>query len=232
MLRYHKELIKVLEQIKPIIRQKIDYYKSPDKLEVSYKPDKSTVTALDLEISNLFKVTLAKNFPEINFFSEEDYQSLIYPIFILDPVDGTKELAEGRNDWVVSFGLYFTDDLLDERNFSWIFNPNTQQEVSSADELRDSRKNSARVERVLVSRTEFKAGLFKNEKVEPVGSIAYKLLLLIKGEASKVVSKRPKNIWDIAAGTHILLKTGYNFSSDGKKVSKISEKYEPLLVWE
>jgi myo-inositol-1(or 4)-monophosphatase len=232
MLRYHKELIKVLQQLKPIIRQKIDDYKSPSKLNITYKKDNSIVTALDLEISNLFRDTLHDYFPEISFFSEEDHQKLSFPTFILDPVDGTKELAEGRDDWVVSFGLYFSADFLDEKNFSWIFNPNTQEEVCSELQLNTSIKQNTAKDRILVSRTEYRHGLFENQKVEPVGSIAYKLLLLIKGEATKVISKRPKNVWDIAAGTHILLKAEYEFSSCGESIFKVQEKYEPNLIWE
>jgi myo-inositol-1(or 4)-monophosphatase len=89
----------------------------------------------------------------------------------------------------------------------------------------------------MVSRSEYHKGLFsnlKNKKIHlfPRGSIAFKLGLLASSACDFIVSKNPKNVWDIAAGTILVNQRGYHFFEDGKRVEKLDkERYHGLLLW-
>jgi myo-inositol-1(or 4)-monophosphatase len=65
-----------------------------------------------------------------------------------------------------------------------------------------------------------------------VGSIAYKLALLINGDCDFVITKRPKNIWDIAAGTHICKKFGFEVSFlEGDSTKITQDLYQAPMIW-
>lgn len=167
------------------------------------KEDFSPITEFDLRVHRLFQDLADSN--GIHLLSEEGSHELKYPCFILDPLDGTKEFVKEIPECVVSFAYFASSDIKDPRNFSWIYNPLTREELNSEElpNITHPRK------RTLVSRTEFEEGLFKDEEVKVVGSIAYKLMLLANGECDRVITKRPKNIWDIAAGTHLCSKQNF-----------------------
>lgn len=230
------DLLSTLEEIKVEIRQKFDLvFDDLSKLEIQTKKDNSIVTNIDIYISDLFKDKFLKKFEELNFYSEEDQESFDYPMIILDPIDGTRELAKGVNECVVSFGIYYSEDLSDKRNFSWLYNPFNGFEISSNDSLPNSRRiiNSTLVS--YVSRTEFDKGLHRstdNLIFLPKGSIAYKLGLLASGGSDFTISRKPKNIWDIMAGTHICYDRGISLYQNGIKLTKLSKaKFENDLVW-
>jgi myo-inositol-1(or 4)-monophosphatase len=47
-----------------------------------------------------------------------------------------------------------------------------------------------------------------------------------------VLSKRPKNIWDISAGTIMCADQGISFFEMGKKIEKLDKtEYQPPLIW-
>ena len=219
----------VLDRIKGEIGQKIDWLtKLNTPLDVSSKEDASPVTELDTFISNIFKKEMAQSFPDVSFFSEEDFEEFNFPVCILDPLDGTREFIKGSDEWVVSFGIYFSSDFLDPRNFSWIYNPNTKKEIHSEEPLK---VGFVRGE-ILVSRTEYRDKLIpESNRVQPMGSIAWKLFNLAVGKATAVVSMRDKNIWDIAAGTHIAMLNGIsvNWGEDQVIVSETLKKGP--LIW-
>lgn len=166
------------------------------------KSDNSPVTEFDLRVHALFQ-DLADS-QGVHLLSEEGSHELKYPCFILDPLDGTKEFVKEIPECAVSFAYFHGPDIDDPENFAWIYNPLTREELNSEELPRVSHPRK----RTLVSRTEFEAGLFQDEDVEVVGSIAYKLMLLANGECNQVISKRPKNIWDVAAGTLMVSKVG------------------------
>lgn len=236
MSQINEKIIQILEGIKPLIRQKIDDVRSGNiALDPSIKEDESPVTIMDNYISDLFIQKFSKEFPEYNFLSEERLSDLVFPIFILDPVDGTKELLAGRPEWVVSFGLYFSSKLDDERSFSWIYNPVTEMEVSSESIVKKESKVSLDRDEVLVSRTEYEAGEHSRseEKVRALGSIAYKLALLSMGQIKAVHSARDKNIWDIMAGTHLCWKKGIVGSNSTGALQELNKKLiEGPIKWQ
>jgi myo-inositol-1(or 4)-monophosphatase len=232
---YAAEFIKIINILRPQIRQKIDVLKHDFKsLKVSKKADNTIVTDFDIFISDLFKAELKLKFPEINFYSEEDQGVFDFPICIIDPIDGTREFAKGINECAVSVGLYFSDQIDDERNISWIYNPITEFEVSSFDELPICKIQSDKI-KAFVSNTEFESGMHlshDNISYGPKGSIAFKLGLLAANGCDFVITKKDKNIWDILAGTHICLKNGIRLYHHDKVINNISkELYKAPLVW-
>lgn len=231
-----EEILSTLGEIKSEICQKFDFvFKDLSNLEVSTKEDNTVVTNIDLFISDLIKDKFIKKYNYLNFYSEEDQETFNFPMIILDPIDGTRELAQGINECAVSFGIYFNDDLKDERNFSWIFNPFTGFEIFSQDSTPAHKKVINKQLLSYVSRTEHAKGLHNStEKLIflPKGSIAYKLGLLAAGSGDFVITKKPKNIWDIMAGTHICFSRGISFYQNGKKIEKFDKNYfENDLIW-
>lgn len=82
-------------------------------LEVMIKSDKSPVTLADLTTNQLICDGLAKMFPDILVISEENDQ-LDHSIrknqtwiWLVDPLDGTKEFVNGGQDYTVNIGLIY-----------------------------------------------------------------------------------------------------------------------------
>jgi fructose-1,6-bisphosphatase/inositol monophosphatase family enzyme len=67
--------------------------------KVYIKPDGSKVTDVDLEISKMWQVALAREMPQIALYSEESDNKLIVPgldYFIVDELDGTSYFVDGQ----------------------------------------------------------------------------------------------------------------------------------------
>lgn len=230
------ELLSTLVEIKGEIRQKFDLvFRDLSNLDISTKKDNTIVTSMDLFVSDLIKEKVQGKYSFLNFYSEEDPESFNYPMIILDPIDGTRELAQGVDECVVSFGVYFSEGLSDDRNFSWLFNPFNGFEIFSEQII--PKHNKLINEKLIsyVSRSEFNEDLHHStDRITflPKGSIAYKLGLLAGGAGDFVISKKPKNIWDIMAGTHICFDRGIYLYHNGKKITELeSAKIENDLVW-
>ena len=200
--------------------------------QVQFKQDGSPVTELDLLLSSHIELLFEENFPHIHFYSEEKFTELKFPILALDPLDGTREYVEGRNEWAISLGLFSDQNF---RGEGWVYNPMTR-ECFDHDGVRPlfySAKESYSGE---VSRSEWKKDMFKKIdqtrfRLTPTGSIAYKLGRLSYGKSDFVVSLFPKNIWDIAGGTLLCQQAGFKFYSQGEEVKRVRKTYEPPLLW-
>lgn len=232
---FHLQVNDLLQIIKQKIYKKIHETFSENNLKIQNKKDKTIVTDIDLYISDLFKKEFLDKFAFLHFFSEEDQGDWNFPIIILDPIDGTKELANGVGECAVSFGIYFSNEFNDSRNFSWIYNPFTAFEISSTDKIIDNNIIYDNSLVSFVSRSEYQKGLHQNKNdifFFPKGSIAFKLGLLASGGSNFIITKKPKNIWDIAAGTHICLKHGIFLFQNGTQVKYINnELYQNTLIW-
>ena len=198
--------------------------------EISYKADGTPVTALDYKISEIFENFCHEN--EIHFLCEENsVRTFQYPLMILDPVDGTREFIDGLPEFAVSCGIYR------ENNWgggeAWIFNLATEEQAKSHCLTEINKRETP--EFTYVSRSKSAHGLFQDgtryHKKE-LGSIAYKLLKLAKGECDFIVSVRAKNIWDIAAGTTLCQKQGIClYGSSGEIKSLEAILFSPPLLW-
>ena len=91
---------------------------------------------------------------------------------------------------------------------------------------------------ILNSRSETRKGLWEPhkqhfKKLEPIGSVAYKMGLTAIGRADIFATLRPKNEWDICAGTCLINEAGGKvINLNGEKITFNNRKtlIEPGLV--
>lgn len=176
------------------------------------KQDQSPLTDADLLANAILKQELLENFPQDGWLSEETKDNLVRlnckRVWIVDPIDGTKEFTQNIPEYAISVALVESGSPI----LSAVYNPNTEQ-LFYAVKNEGAWCNGKQIYcltsgqsklSLLASRTEFKNGLWedikKENEVKIVGSIAYKLALVAKGEAHATISLAPKNEWDIAAG--------------------------------
>ncbi len=215
--------------------------KASKDIEVNLKSDNTIVTEIDLFVSTLLKEKLKKHptYTNYNFFSEEEFDQLIFPAAILDPIDGTRELAKGRAECAVSLALMKSPELSDPENYGWLYNPFSGFSLDSDTPFVASNNKSIQKVLGMVSRLEFEKGYFKefldiDPKIEitPRGSIAFKLGLLASGGCDFVLSLSPKNIWDIAAGSVLCAQRGIKMYQNGVEITRLDQvNIKGVLLW-
>lgn len=215
--------------------------KASKDIEVNLKSDNTIVTEIDLFVSTLLKEKLKKHptYTNYNFFSEEEFDQLIFPAAILDPIDGTRELAKGRAECAVSLALMKSPELSDPENYGWLYNPFSGFSLDSDTPFVASNNKSIQKVLGMVSRLEFEKGYFKefldiDPKIEitPRGSIAFKLGLLASGGCDFVLSLSPKNIWDIAAGSVLCAQRGIKMYQNGLEITRLDQvNIKGVLLW-
>ena len=226
-----------LEQLKTSIYEKIHEIKERE-LEIDMKDDKSLVTEFDLFISQRVKEIFTKRHPDFHFYSEEDPESFDFPAIVLDPLDGTREFVKGYGECAVSLAILYSSNVDDKSNFGWIYNPFSGFEISSDLHIPvQPRETLPPTTHIMVSRSEWEKNLVNHEFgndicVTPMGSIAYKLGLLAAGACDIVISKRPKNVWDIAAGIIICHSREIKSFSQGKEITCLNKKkFDDFFIW-
>jgi myo-inositol-1(or 4)-monophosphatase len=138
-------------------------------------------------------------------------------VWIVDPIDGTREFVAGIPEWSVSIGLIEDGQPI----AGGIHNPATGERIIGSAEagLRYegpkpvSGKTSLEGALVGASRSELQRGeweLFADSRFEivPMGSVAYKLALVAAGRLDATWTLVPKNEWDVAAGAALLAAAG------------------------
>ncbi len=193
---------------------------TPGQIEHRMKSGDNPVTEADLAVNEVLLSTLPG--PDEGWLSEEtaDEPSRLdrKRVWIVDPLDGTKEFVSGIPEWCVSVGL-----VEDGRAVAGgICNPVTGQTVVGAVETgvllngRPCRTRSiSKLEgcEVLASRSEIKRGEWDRFSdagfdVKPMGSVAYKLGLVAAGLADATWTLVPKHEWDVAAGAALVAAAG------------------------
>jgi len=139
-------------------------------------------------------------------------------VWVVDPLDGTREFIEGVPEWCVSIGLV-------EKGLAvagGICNPITNQVILGSIEtgvslngqpVHASERQDLPGATVLASRSEVKRGEWDRFRgasftVRPCGSVAYKLGLVAAGLADATWTLTPKNEWDVAAGAALVRSSG------------------------
>ncbi|GAA5511669.1 3'(2'),5'-bisphosphate nucleotidase CysQ [Deinococcus carri] len=174
------------------------------------------VTAADREASELILAGLRAAFPTDGLLSEEavdDAARLDAPrVWIVDPIDGTKEFTTGSPDYAVSIGLAVGGEPV----LGVVYAP-ARDELFAGVVGGGVTKNgepagfSDRAGYVVsVSDTEFRRELHRHDLpgMVPSGSIALKLARIAGGEADVTFTMSPRSEWDIAAGHALVLAVG------------------------
>lgn len=196
------------------------YYKSDYK--VRNKGYHNPVTTADHASNDHLKSVLLSEFPDYGWFSEETVDSpdrlRKERVWIIDPIDGTKEFIEGIPHFVVSIAL--VEDHVPVLGV--LYNPVTCETFTAVkgggsklngEPVRCSSETEPGKMSVANSRSETRRGMWKRYKdsfseLRPVGSVAYKLGLTAAGIVDIFASLRPKNEWDICAGHCLIREAG------------------------
>jgi myo-inositol-1(or 4)-monophosphatase len=193
---------------------------TPGRVESSFKSGDDPVTRADTELDALLKRLLVR--PGDGWLSEEtaDDPSRLNcrRVWIVDPLDGTREFVEGIPEWCISVGLAVDGKAV----VGGICNPATGQVILGSIEsgitlngkpARPTQARSLNGAKILASRSEVKRGQWQRFEgrgftIVPTGSVAYKLGCVAAGLADGTFTLVPKHEWDIAAGVALVQSAG------------------------
>ena len=111
---YEKELKEMIAASKQAEKVILEIYNN--NFEVEIKSDDSPVTAADKNADALIRKILGEKFPDYGFLTEEsiDTKERLSKefIFIVDPVDGTKEFVSRNGQFTTNIGLARNHELV------------------------------------------------------------------------------------------------------------------------
>lgn len=191
-----------------------------EDVSVERKPGGDPVTEADIAVDRLLRGMLP--LPGEGWLSEETEDDparlSCSRVWIVDPIDGTRQFVIGVPDWGVSIGLA-VDGVAVAGGF---LNPATGLRVvggvgvgCSANGVACRVSDGATLEgaRILASLSEYRRGEWKQFEgrgftVQPTGSVAHKLALVAAGRADATWSLLHKNEWDVCGGVALLRAAG------------------------
>jgi myo-inositol-1(or 4)-monophosphatase len=186
--------------------------------------DKSTdnpVTDADYAANTLLYEHLSALLPEASWLSEEtvDRPDRLSKkrVWVIDPIDGTKEFILGIPEFAVSVALVENGQPI----LGVVYNPATEElfcGIKNGGVYFNGRRAQVTDRTQLVgalvdaSRSECNRGEFKPFEdifqIRIIGSTAYKLARVAVGLSDVSWSRGPKNEWDICAGVLLVLEAG------------------------
>jgi 3'(2'), 5'-bisphosphate nucleotidase len=168
---------------------------------------------------------LAKRRPDDAVLSEEaldDPARLTADrVWIVDPLDGTREYGEGRSDWAVHVALWERGDLV----AGAVALPGQEVTLSTAGELPEAPASVASPARIVVSRSRPPAFITAvadkiGADLVPLGSAGAKVSAVVLGEADAYVHGGGFYEWDTAAPAVVARAAGFHVSRiDGSPVA-------------
>jgi myo-inositol-1(or 4)-monophosphatase len=213
---------------------------TPGAIETEYKIGHDPVTEADRALDAVLRQNLLRDGE--GWLSEEtaDHPSRLDKarVWIVDPLDGTREFVKGLPEFCVSIGFAENGKPI----AGGIYNPATQETfLGSVDTgvlyngqpARPSQRKTLEGAVILASRSEVKRGewkAFDNQsfEVRAMGSVAYKLALVAAGKADVTFTLTPKNEWDVVAGAALVQSAG-GFVSTLERTPLIANRRDPLL---
>ena len=186
---------------------------------VAYKTSKDDpVTLADMEASALIVAGLKAEFPDDGILSEEltDTAERLSKrrVWIIDPIDGTKEFTQSSPDFAVSIGLAIDGEpvlgVVNAPAHHALYVGVVGEGVTRNGEPVGFSHRPPAEALISVSDTEYKRELhqYPLANVLPSGSIALKLALIASGEADATFTMSPRSEWDIAAGMALIAAAG------------------------
>lgn len=197
----------------------LDYEKK--ELKHWYKSKSQPVTDADIKINNYLKDFFQKLTPNFGWLSEEsidDASRLEKKNFwCLDPIDGTRSFIARKPEYTISLALVEKSQPV----FGVIYNPRTE-EMFSAEKTKGAYCNEKKLKvnnkenlancNLAISQSEYKKinkyFPYKKSQIITMGSIAYKVALVAKGNIDMALSLTKKSDWDLAAASLILEEAG------------------------
>ena len=193
---------------------------TPGEIESRTKQGDDPVTEADTTVDTLLRELLPRDGE--GWLSEETRDDLSRlekrRVWVVDPLDGTREFVTGIPEWCVSIGLVVDGEPV----AGGICNPATGETVVGARGLGVtlngrpagvSGRASLAGATVLASRSEVKRGEWQGYRedlftIRPTGSVAYKLGVVAAGLVDATWTLTPKHEWDVAAGVALVLAGG------------------------
>ena len=187
---------------------------------IEEKSKGNPVTTADIEANRKIQEILLGRYPEDGWLSEEDKDDLrrlgSSRVWVVDPIDGTKEFIAGVPQFAVSVGL-----VMDGRPvLGVVYNPAEEKLYRAVkgdgaalndQPIHVSQREEMQGAFLLVSRSEPRRKFqpFADLcRLEPIGSIAYRLALVAQGEGDGTLTFRSLHEWDVCAGVVIVEEAG------------------------
>jgi myo-inositol-1(or 4)-monophosphatase len=238
----HRELEVAVEAARLAAAAILDVYHRADHGTVEKADDKGPLTEADLASNALIVDAIRTAFPDDGLLSEETVDS---PhrlekrrVWVIDPLDGTKEFTLRIPQFVVSIGLAIDG----KAALGVLLNPATGELFTGVVGMGATYNGKpctvtprATLEgaRLLVSATEHKKGWFDHLKgvatLEPMGSVAYKFGLVAAGLAEATFTPQPRNEWDLLGGVACVLAAGGR-ACDGSGADYVFNRPDPLHI--
>ena len=187
---------------------------------IEEKGKNNPVTTADLEANRKIQEIILGRYPQDEWLSEEskdDLKRLKAPrVWVIDPIDGTKEFIEGIPQFAVSIGLVVGGRPV----VGVVYNPVQKRLYRAAKgsgallngrPIRVSSRAEVAGASLLVSRSEPRRRFQPFAelcRVQPIGSIAFRLALVAGGEGDGTLTFRALHEWDVCAGVAIVEEAG------------------------
>lgn len=185
------------------------------------KGEDNPLTEADLAVDRLLHQRLLAAAPDFGWLSEEtlDDPSRLDRdwVWVVDPIDGTKEFLQKVPHWTISIGLVHRG----VPQLGVVFNPTEDLLVAgvvgegitaNGEAASLSPATNLQGAHLVGSRSEQRRGEFDDVAdlyhFEAVGSIAYKLALLATGRCDLYYTLSPKHEWDICGGHALVVAAG------------------------
>jgi myo-inositol-1(or 4)-monophosphatase len=193
---------------------------TPGDVDARRKSGDDPVTEADTQVDTLLRRLLPR--PGEGWLSEETTDDLSRldrrRVWVVDPLDGTREFVEGVPEWSVSVGLVVDGEPV----AGGICNPATGELILGAKGVgvtlngqpaQVSARERLEGATVVASRSEVKRGEWSGYRdgafeMRPTGSVAYKLGLVAAGLVDATWTLTPKHEWDVAAGVALVRAAG------------------------
>lgn len=192
-----------------------EVYSHPFK--IWHKSKEQPVTEADRGADKIIQSTLLSAFPDDGWLSEEsaDTSERLHKkrVWIVDPLDGTKEFIAKIPEFAVSIGLSVNGSAV----VGVIYNPISGELLSGSKgggaflldkQVFVSNEENLNKARILSSRSETARGEWKNFEgrfiIQESGGLACKMLGIATGQAEGSFTLKPKSEWDFCAGTLII----------------------------
>jgi myo-inositol-1(or 4)-monophosphatase len=228
MTKYRRDLDRIVSALEA--GGKIYRSRSWETVRVEEKSGGDPVTDAEREVNQLlFEILVQDGEGWLSEESADNEERLKRSrVWLVDPLDGTREYVRRIPEWCISIALMEDGVLV----CGGIYNPQTDEMFYGSRETGVICKNRSSVSRmdgekrvgdvlVLASRSEVARGEWKrfqnrDFRLQPMGSVAYKLALVAAEKADATWTLTPKNEWDVAAGVALLLAArGHVRTSDG-----------------
>ncbi len=187
-----------------------------DGLRFGRKGGHELVSEADIHAAEILREELTAPFPDTGWLSEEHRDTAERldreRVWIVDPIDGTREYLQGLPEYAISVGLAVKGTPA----LGVVHNPATD-EMHAAISSGDAPDHAPPVMReraylTLVGRGEDLLGevppLPGEARTRPLGSIAYRLALVAAGRGDLTVTWHARQEWDVAAGAALCLAKG------------------------